>query len=110
MKNSVQLGHQANFTPTVEDIAGGDLITVGAIAGVVVADTKIGNLGALSTHGVFELPSATDFVMGDKVMVADAAYSRNAALVADDGNGVSVGVVFETLPAGSGLVRVKLVG
>lgn len=109
MKNYIQLGNNLDVTAT-EDLSDGDLITVKQIAGVVVADTAVGELGAISTEGVFALAKGNEpFTMGDPVMVASTAdYTRNLPVTADDGSGTSIGVVTQAAAAGAATVRVKL--
>ena len=111
MKNYIQEGKSLDYVPAV-DVLGGDFVTEGSIVGVVVADTLTGELGAISTEGVFELPKATAtvFAYGDPVMVPAAASSRNVDVIADAGTGVSVGVVVQAAGSGPLVVRVKLVG
>jgi predicted RecA/RadA family phage recombinase len=54
----VQRGHEIDFTPDT-DVAAGDVVIIGDLAGIAKLDIKAGTLGALALVGVFDIPKAT---------------------------------------------------
>jgi predicted RecA/RadA family phage recombinase len=54
----VQRGHEIDFTPEA-DVAAGDVVIIGDLAGIAKLDIKAGTLGALALVGVFDIPKAT---------------------------------------------------
>lgn len=54
----IQRGHEIDFTPKT-DVAAGDVVIIGDLAGIVKLDIKAGTLGALALVGVFDIPKAT---------------------------------------------------
>ncbi len=60
--NYVQEGKALNYTPSGADIASGDLVIIGTIAGVARTDIADGKTGAVHICGVFSLPKASGAV------------------------------------------------
>jgi len=60
--NYVQEGKALNYTPTGADVASGDLVIIGTIAGVAKTDIADGETGAVHICGVFSLPKASGAV------------------------------------------------
>ncbi|MDD5698806.1 MAG: DUF2190 family protein [Victivallaceae bacterium] len=54
----VQRGHSIDYTPEA-DVAAGDVVIIGDLAGIAKLDIKAGALGALALVGVFDIPKAT---------------------------------------------------
>ncbi|MDD5699440.1 MAG: DUF2190 family protein [Victivallaceae bacterium] len=54
----VQRGHSIDYTPEA-DVAAGDVVIIGDLAGIAKLDIKAGTLGALALVGVFDIPKAT---------------------------------------------------
>jgi predicted RecA/RadA family phage recombinase len=54
----IQRGHQIDFIPDT-DVAAGDVVIIGDLAGIAKLDIKAGTLGALALVGVFDIPKAT---------------------------------------------------
>ncbi len=54
----VQRGHEIDFTPET-DVAAGDVVIIGDLAGIAKLDIKAGTLGALALVGFFDIPKAT---------------------------------------------------
>ncbi|PIQ84655.1 MAG: hypothetical protein COV75_01060 [Candidatus Omnitrophica bacterium CG11_big_fil_rev_8_21_14_0_20_63_9] len=60
--NYVQEGKALNYTPSGADVASGDLVIIGTIAGVAKTDIADGETGAVHICGVFSLPKASGAV------------------------------------------------
>lgn len=60
--NYVQKGKALNYTPSGADVASGDLVIIGTIAGVAKTDIADGKTGAVHICGVFSLPKASGAV------------------------------------------------
>jgi len=60
--NYVQEGEALNYTPSGADVASGDLVIIGTIAGVAKTDIADGETGAVHICGVFSLPKASGAV------------------------------------------------
>lgn len=60
--NYVQEGKALNYTPSGADVASGDLVIIGTIAGVAKTDIADGKTGAVHICGVFSLPKASGAV------------------------------------------------
>ena len=54
----IQRGHSIDYTPDT-DVAAGDVVIIGDLAGIAKLDIKAGTLGALALVGVFDIPKAT---------------------------------------------------
>ncbi len=60
--NYVQEGKALNYTPSGADVASGDLVILGTIAGVAKTDIADGKTGAVHICGVFSLAKASGAV------------------------------------------------
>ncbi|MEZ5690489.1 MAG: DUF2190 family protein [Rickettsiales bacterium] len=60
--NYVQEGKALNYTPSGADVASGDLVIIGTIAGVAKTDIADGKTGAVHICGVFSLAKASGAV------------------------------------------------
>lgn len=93
------------------DISSGDVVAVGNLLGVAVADIATGETGALSTEGVFDVPKVTGAVIaqGETVMWDSSAakFDDNQATAAagDISNGA---IAWEAAGNGVTTVRIKL--
>ena len=113
MKNYIQRGEVLDFTiPSATTITAGQIVTVGAIAGVAVTGGDTGDVIAVQLQGVFKLPKASEAInVGAKVYVNAAGEITTAA---DDGDTptpaahVAVGYAFETVASNATAVAVKL--
>jgi len=54
----IQRGHSIDYTPDT-DVAAGDVVIIGDLAGIAKLDIKAGTLGSLALVGVFDIPKAT---------------------------------------------------
>ena len=54
----IQRGHSIDYTPDT-DVAAGDVVIIGDLAGIAKLDIKAETLGALALVGVFDIPKAT---------------------------------------------------
>lgn len=72
-KNYVQHGEVLQHTASGTDIVSGQLVVIGAIAGVALADIADGDTGSVQTQGVFTLAKATGAItQGAKVYYSSA--------------------------------------
>lgn len=60
--NFIEKGEVLNHTATTKDIVSGELIIIGAIAGVAKTDIAIGGTGAIHITGVYSLPKTADTI------------------------------------------------
>jgi predicted RecA/RadA family phage recombinase len=112
MKNYIQRGEVLDFTiPAATTVTSGELVEVGAMAGVAVTGGDAGDVIAVQLEGVFRLPKVTGAInVGAKV------YSNGEGSVttdSDDGETeptayVFVGYAFETVASNAANVAVKL--
>jgi predicted RecA/RadA family phage recombinase len=66
--NFIEKGEVLNYAATTKNIASGELIVIGAIAGVAKTDITIGSTGAVHIAGVYSLPKAAESItQGTKV-------------------------------------------
>jgi predicted RecA/RadA family phage recombinase len=111
MKSYIQPGATIDITAPSE-IVGGTLITVKNLVGIATTDS-VSNFGdsliSLATEGVFSVKKASGaLAQGTKVMVADATFSKDIGVVADDDSGIYVGIVTVAALSGDATVHVKL--
>lgn len=104
MRNFVQDGRSLTVTAPAA-VASGELVIVGSIVGVAVADADSGAPVALCTEGVFELPKETPLVIAQ----GDTVYwdVANANVDKTDTNTL-IGVATEDAASAATVVRVKL--
>lgn len=104
MKNYVRDGKTVTITADAA-VKSGDLVVVGAIAGVANADAAIDETAVLVTEGVFWLP-----VPGSP-QIGDVVFHEGTALTTAPGDvdALRVGVVYQT-DGETGTVAVKLKG
>lgn len=106
MKNFIQIGKILDYTNTTdENIASGDLVVFGALAGVAETDIPVGETGSVKLEGVYQIAkSAGAFAQGDKLyfVVADKNLSKTA-----QGN-VAVGVAARSALTGATTVDLLL--
>lgn len=60
--NYIQEGKALNYTPSGADLASGDLVVIGTIAGIAKADIADGKTGAVHISGVFSVAKAAGAV------------------------------------------------
>ena len=66
--NFIEKGEVLNYTAATKDIASGELIIIGSIAGVAKTDIAVGETGSVHITGVYSLPKAADSItQGSKV-------------------------------------------
>ena len=104
MKNYVRDGQTVTITADTV-IKSGDLVVVGAIAGVANADAAVDETVVLVTEGVFWLPVPGAPAVGDVVFHEGTALTTAPS----DVDALRVGVVYQTDGA-DGTVAVKLKG
>lgn len=80
-------GNTINYTP-VSDVSAGDVVVQGDLIGIAKHDIAAGQLGALATVGVFDVPKATgagtDITAGAKLWW----NATNSRVEKTDGSGV----------------------
>ncbi len=87
--NFIEKGEVLNYTATTKDIASGDLVIIGTIAGVAKTDITIGGTGSVHIAGVYSLPKAADaIVQGTKVYWSNA--NRNITTTKADNTLIGV--------------------
>jgi predicted RecA/RadA family phage recombinase len=86
----IQRGHEIDFTPDT-DVAAGDVVIIGDLAGIAKLDIKAGTLGALALVGVFDIPKAT----GEGTAIAVGAIvfwdAENKQITTTSGNNKYLG-------------------
>ena len=108
-KNYVQPGQTVTLTaPAVTGCKSGDLIIVGALAGVAAYDAAAGDPVELTTEGVWELPKAAGQILeGARVWwsttTGNVANATGAGLYA-------IGVAVRAAGSSDATVRVRLDG
>ena len=101
--NYVQEGKILNHTASGADIKSGDLIVMGAIAGIAKTDIADGKTGAVHIEGVYSVPKASGAVtQGAKLYWNNA----NSNLTTTASGNVIVGIAAE--PSASGDANVKI--
>lgn len=60
--NYIQEGKALNYTPSGADVSSGDLVIMGAIAGIAKTDIADGKTGAVHISGVFSVAKASGAV------------------------------------------------
>lgn len=60
--NYVQRGEALNYTPSGADVASGDLVVIGTIAGIAKTDIADGKTGAVHISGIFSVAKASGAV------------------------------------------------
>ena len=60
--NYIQEGKALDYTPSGADVASGDLVIIGTIAGIAKTNIADGKTGAVHICGVFSVPKATGTV------------------------------------------------
>ena len=78
MRNFIQPGETITLTaPAVTGCKSGDLIVVGAIAGVAAYDAAAGDPVEVTTEGVFELPKAAGEINEGALVFWDNTTNHN---------------------------------
>jgi len=79
-------GDSIDYTPTIADVAAGDVIVQGDLVGIAKRDIPRNALGALAVSGVFDLPKARG--VGAAIAAGAKVYwdalSQQATTTADD--------------------------
>lgn len=97
-------GKVIDYRPT-DDVAAGDVVTVGALIGVAHLDIKAGELGGISLSGVYDVAKAA----GKAFALGAVAYWDAATGTAVDATGKPrLGVVVVEAVASDTTVRVRL--
>lgn len=87
------------------DIASGDLVVMGVIAGVALTDIATGGRGAVQVKGVFDLPKATGAVaQGAKLYWSSA----NSNVTTTASGNTLIGVAAEAAASGDATIPVVL--
>lgn len=106
MRNFIQTGDIIEVTAPA-DVSSGDLVIVGKLAGVAVADAVNGAPVNIKTSGVFELPktSAQAWTVGASIYATSAGL---ATTTATDNTLIGHAVGAAANPSGTGLVRLSI--
>jgi predicted RecA/RadA family phage recombinase len=107
----VQEGAAIDYTP-VAAVTAGDVIEIGSIPLIANLDIAAGELGALHTEGVYDVPKTSDeFTMGDAVYwnsTGNPVSGTAGTGAADNATGNLMGVAAADAAAGDYYVRTKL--
>lgn len=106
MKNYQQDGKTITWlNDTADAVVSGELVIVGALAGVAIKDIAVGESGALVTEGVVSLPkvSASDIGQGVKVYA-----TPTGSITATEAGNTFAGTAWGAAGAGVTEVNVKL--
>jgi predicted RecA/RadA family phage recombinase len=105
MKNFIQPGETINVTATGADIAAGDVVAVGKLFGIAVADIAEDAEGAVALTGVYSLPKNTSLAItkGDQLFW-DASPGEITKTVTD----APIGIAFASADTADTTVHVKL--
>lgn len=74
--NYVEEGKVLQYTASGADIASGDLVNIGNLAGVAITDIADGETGAVQIYGVFSLPKASGAISQGAKVYWDSANSN----------------------------------
>lgn len=105
MKNQISDGRTLDYTVPAEGVKSGDVVLVNDVAGIATTDGKEGDTVALAVRGVFSLPKGGGIIQQGK-MVYYNATDKN--VVADSSDNTFIGYAWETAPADSPYIIVKL--
>ena len=112
-KNYVQDGRVIPFTAAA-DVVSGQVVVVGSLVGVSLADVANGATGQMAVEGVFDIPAATAAINAGAAVYWDAdgdpvgGTSGSGAATATDTANTLMGYALATKGSGGGTVRVKL--
>ena len=103
--NFIEKGEVLNYTTTTKDIASGELVIIGAIAGVAKTDITVGSMGAVHITGVYSLPKANEAItQGSKVYWSNV----NQNVTNNKTDAILIGVAANNATSGDGFVHVLL--
>lgn len=116
--NFIQRGSVWDYTPSGSSVSSGDVVVMGAVLGVALADIADGATGAVQVDGVFSLPKVTAAVVAqgetvvwdvslgkfDDDQMTPASGDVSAAAVAVEAGTGSQSTIKVLLTPGSGTV------
>ena len=102
----VQRGDAIDYTPAA-DVAAGDVVVLGKLAGVAKLDIKAGELGALALTGVYEVAKASGVAFAAGAEAGWDAANR-AAVAAGTANSARIGHAVAAAEAADATVFVRL--
>ena len=101
-------GDSIDYTPTIADVAAGDVIVQGDLVGIAKRDIPAGTLGALAVTGVFDMPKLANagvtIAAGAKVYWAEGPK----VVMHDSGAGPYLGKAVKAAADADATVRVRL--
>lgn len=104
MRNKNRMGETLTYKNTGSvKIAAGELVLVGALAGIAVADIQPAARGALDVTGVFTLPKS-----GGAIAQGELVFYQTDKTVGATETDYPVGHAWEAAAAGDATVLVKL--
>lgn len=103
--NFVQEGKALNYTPSGADVASGDLVVIGTIAGIAKTDIADGKTGAVHISGVFSVAKASGAVAQGAKLYWN---SSNSNLTTTASGNTLVGVAAEAAASGDANVKILL--
>ena len=103
--NYIQEGKALDYTPSGADVASGDLVIIGTIAGIAKTNIADGKTGAVHICGVFSVPKATGAVtQGAKLYWSSA----NGNVTTTATRNTLVGVAASAAASGDGSIPLLL--
>lgn len=102
-KNYVQPG---NVMDAVVDSAtdSGEVVVVGDVVGVAIADIAADTAGPVQVSGVFELPKASS----EAISQGASVFWTGSAITATAGSNTAAGICWKSAESADALVQVKL--
>jgi predicted RecA/RadA family phage recombinase len=106
-QNFVQTGRRMTYANnTGDDIAAGDLVSVGATFGIAAVDIANGDEGELIMDGVFEVPAVDTAAIAQGNPVYHVAATGKASPTAEDQ--AFIGICWEAKSEPETTVKVKI--
>lgn len=111
--NYVQEGRLIDYTPSAA-VKSGQVVVIGSVVGVAVADIAASAAGAVCIEGVFEIPKATGAITAGAVVYWDAdgdpigGTADSGAATATSTDNTKMGYAIAAAASGDATVKVKL--
>jgi predicted RecA/RadA family phage recombinase len=108
MKNFIQEGETLDYTAP-SNVVSGQLVQLGSLHGVAVADITSGEVGAVKLEGVYSLPKLTG-ASADACTLYGPVYFSSGSVSGSDSSGTRklVGYSLEVAAQAATSVRVRL--
>jgi predicted RecA/RadA family phage recombinase len=107
MKNFVQDGKYLDFTAAA-DVDSGELVEVGSLHGVAIADVASGAKGVLAMEGVYTLPKQVGAAADAVAAAGDPVYFKTGKVTGDDDTGANKLVGYALAAAAQAVATVQV--